>query len=108
MSYDQQELHSRLEKILKGFSIGSEVISPINEWLASGVDVDEIGEWLQAGCFSAGAAGRMENAGITPDQAALVTNAGDGIEDTIGFKVAKGILGLNEARRIITQTFWNS
>jgi hypothetical protein len=37
------------------------------------------------------------------------TRAGAGdYEETIGYKIIRGDLGLEEARRIITNAFWNS
>jgi hypothetical protein len=80
------------------------------EWLASGFDdPEEVGEWLDARCLTAGDAELLERAGLTPEQAALRTGAGaGGYEDTIGFKLSRGDLSLDEARRIITSEFWNS
>ena len=79
------------------------------EWIEHGFDdAEEVEGWLAAGCFEAAAARRLEEAGITPEQAALRTAAGDpAVEDTLGAKLARGELSLAEARRIITREFWN-
>lgn len=79
-------------------------------WMASGFeDAEEVDEWLAARCFSAAGARALEMAGITPDQAAMLTRAGTAsYEETIGYKIIKGDLSIDEARRIITSAFWNS
>jgi hypothetical protein len=79
-------------------------------WIDAGFeDTEEIDEWLSARCFHAEWAKRLEMAGVTPEQAALRTSAGRApYEETIGYKVAAGDLGLDEARRIITTAFWDS
>ena len=79
-------------------------------WVNAGFeDTDEIEEWLAAGCFSAEGARALDLAGITPDQAGMRTGAGAGnYEATIGYKIIKGDLTLEEAKRIITNAFWNS
>jgi hypothetical protein len=84
--------------------------SAAKEWIAAGFDDhEEVEEWLKARCFSARAAAQMEDFGITPQQAALRTKAGNSdYEDTIAFKVANEDLSLEEARRIINSEFWNS
>ena len=80
------------------------------EWLDAGFDdAEEVEDWLRARCFDAAGARRLEDAGITPEQAAMRTSAGaDGAEDTLGSKLTRGVLSFEEARRIITSEFWNS
>jgi hypothetical protein len=80
------------------------------QWMDSGFeDAEEVDEWLAARCFNAAGARALEMAGITPDQAAMLTRAGTGeYEETIGYKIIKGDLSIDEARRIITSAFWNS
>ena len=80
------------------------------EWVVAGFDdAEEIEEWLDARCLKPGGAQALERAGLTPEQAAFRTSAGrGGYEDTVGFKVCKGDLSFDEARRIITSEFWNS
>lgn len=81
-----------------------------HSWMASGFeDAEEVDEWLAARCFDAAGARALEMAGITPDQAAMLTRAGSAsYEETIGYKIIKGDLSIDEARRIITSAFWNS
>jgi hypothetical protein len=75
-------------------------------WVENGFDdAEEVESWLDAGCLDADAARRLEDAGITPEQAALRADA-DG-EETLGSRLARGELSLEEARRIITREFWN-
>ena len=104
MEDDLQEIAAVL--ITHGF-IDAAAMAP--SWVDAGFDdAEEVGEWLAARCFTADAAQRLENAGFTPAQAALRTNAGAGdYEDTIGFKLTNQDLSVSEARRIITSTFWN-
>jgi hypothetical protein len=78
-------------------------------WLSHGfTDADEVSDWLAARCFQPDRAHELERAGFTPEQAALRTAAGrGGYEDTVAFKVARGDLTLEEARRVVTSDFWN-
>lgn len=80
------------------------------EWVEAGFDdAEEIEEWLAARCFTPAGAQALERAGITPAQASLRTTAGrPDYEDTLGFKATNGHLSFEEARRIITNIFWNS
>jgi len=79
------------------------------EWIDAGFDdPGEVQEWILARCFSPDHARRLDDAGITPEQAALVTTAGlSSRADTVGHKVSTGEMSLEEARRIITSHFWN-
>ena len=79
-------------------------------WLDAGFDdAEEIAAWLAARCFKPRAAQSLDEAGITPEQAALVTRAGRAdYAETIASKLAANDLTLEEARRIITSDFWNS
>lgn len=78
-------------------------------WLAHGfTDAEEIADWLAARCFQPDRAQELERGGFTPEQAALRTATGrGGYEDTVAFKVARGDLTLEEARRVVTSDFWN-
>jgi hypothetical protein len=78
-------------------------------WLTHGfADAEEVEDWLAARCFRPDRAHELERAGFTPEQAALRTAAGRGdYEDTVAFKVARGDLTLEEARRVVTSDFWN-
>ncbi len=80
------------------------------EWVEAGfTDAEEVEDWLRARCFTAAGAASLEAAGLTPEQAAILTREGSGdYEDTLGFKVASGDLGLDEARRIATREFWDT
>ena len=79
------------------------------EWIDAGFDdPDEVQEWILARCFAPENARRLDDAGITPEQAALITTAGlSARTDTVGHKVSTGEISLEEARRIITSHFWN-
>lgn len=80
------------------------------EWLASGFEeAEEVEGWLAARCFTAESARALEEAGLTPEQAAIRTREGAGdYEDTLGYKITNGDLSLEEARRIITRDFWDT
>jgi hypothetical protein len=80
------------------------------EWIEAGFDdAEEVDDWLRARCFRADGAHALETAGITPEQAAIRTEAGTAnYDDTIGYKLTHGDLSFDEARRIITSLFWNS
>lgn len=83
--------------------------SVAQEWVDAGFDdPEEVEDWLRARCFSADGARALEMAGLTPEQAAIRTEAGTAsYEDTIGYKLIHGDLSFDEARRIITSEFWN-
>lgn len=89
---------------------GREAEAAAREWLREGFDdAEEVADWLGAQCFDAGGARRLEDAGITPEQAAMKTRGGaGGPEDTLGSRLVRGELSFEEARRIITDEFWNS
>ncbi len=78
-------------------------------WIDAGFEEpEEIDEWLAARCFSAEGARRLEMAGMTPEQAAMLTTSGrTDDEETIAYKLIKGDLSLDEARRIVTHAFWD-
>jgi hypothetical protein len=79
-------------------------------WLDAGfTDAEEVEDWLGARCFNPRHAQTLDAAGITPEQAALRTRAGRADdEETVACKFSRGDLTLEEARRIITNDFWNS
>ena len=67
-------------------------------WEQTGMESGEVEAWLEARCFDPEAAEDMDDVGITPDMASVRTDAGSGgYVDTVGFKVAAGDLGLEEA-----------
>lgn len=80
------------------------------EWAVAGfADAEEVDDWLSARCFTPAGALALDRAGLTPEQAAILTSAGtSGGEDTLGFKLTNGQLSFEEARRIITSDFWNA
>ena len=79
-------------------------------WTEAGFDdAEEVEDWLHARCFDAERARALELAGITPEQASIRTTAGRAsYDDTIGYKLARGDLSIEEAKRIITSAFWSS
>jgi hypothetical protein len=88
---------------------GAAVADVAEEWVNAGFDdPEEVDDWLRARCFSAAGAQSLEMAGLTPEQAAIRTGAGTAsYEDTIGYKLSRGDLSFDEARRIITSAFWD-
>ncbi len=94
------------------------------QWIDAGFDdAEEVDDWLRARCFSASAARALEDAGITPEQAATPMIAGSSgggdddssdsgsdrdVADTLGGKFTRGRISIDEARRIVTNDFWNS
>ncbi|HEX8128306.1 MAG TPA: hypothetical protein VF527_04330 [Pyrinomonadaceae bacterium] len=79
-------------------------------WLDAGfADPEDVDDWLRARCFDPRHAQTLDDAGLTPEQAALRTRAGrTDYEETVAYKLAHGDLTLEEARRIVTSDFWNS
>ena len=89
---------------------GASADAAARAWLDAGfTDADEVDDWLVARCFDPRQAASLEALGFTPEQAARRTRAGStDYEETIAFKLSRGDLSLEEARRIITSDFWNS
>jgi hypothetical protein len=87
----------------------SSIREQAKSWVVLGYDdPEEVESWLKARCFNAEGANMLDNAGITPEQAAITTTEGISPNpDTIGFKVVNGDLTVDEARRIVTREFWN-
>ena len=77
---------------------------------AAGFDsAEDVEDWLRARCFKAAGAKALDDAGLTPEQAAIRTREGaSDYEDTIGFKVSNGDLSTDAARRLATNSFWNT
>jgi hypothetical protein len=111
MDDDRVEERTAVERLLRRLGIDvTTAEADAAEWMDAGFDdAEEVEEWMRAGCESAKIARRLEDAGITPEQAAMRTTAGDAnYEDTIARKVTNGDLSIDEARRVITSSFWNS
>jgi hypothetical protein len=110
----QAETIRRISRVLEryhGPALGDAPAARVaQEWIDAGFDdPEEVDDWLRARCFRADGARALEAAGITPEQAAIRTQAGSSsYEDTIAYKLARGDLSFDEARRIITSEFWNS
>jgi hypothetical protein len=111
---ERAETISRISRVLEhhGESAlgGAPAVVAAQAWIDAGFDdPEEVDDWLRARCFQADGAHALEMAGITPEQAAIRTQAGTAdYEDTIGYKLTHGDLSFDEARRIITSEFWNS
>jgi|GEM_PF-2583801 len=68
------------------------------DWYDCGFTSLTVKSWLAARCYSAIAAKRFEEAGLTPEQAAETTDKGlGGYVDTIGYKVANRDMTTTEA-----------
>ena len=110
---DQRPLFSRICDALARYGEAALSGAPIENvayrWMTYGfMDAEDIEDWLAARCFDPARAHELERAGLTPEQAAARTSAGRGdYEDTIAFKISRGDLTLEEARRIVTSDFWN-
>jgi hypothetical protein len=71
-------------------------------WEETGFDAGEVDDWLNARCFDPDAAEDLDDVGITPQMASSKTGAGNGnYSDTVGYKVAAGDLGLEEACELL-------
>lgn len=70
-------------------------------WQHEGFTPTEAQAWLEARCFEPRAAAMLRHAGITPDEAAIITTEGRASRaDTIGYKVSNGGLSVEQAERI--------
>lgn len=105
-----QRITAALARHAQAAPAGDAAPATPQDWLDAGFDdPEEVEEWLSARCFSPAGASALERAGITPEQAAFRTRGGEpDYEETIGFKLSRGHLSPEEARRIVTNDFWNS
>ncbi len=117
MSYDNKHAQEAIGSICQALARYDESVTDnrsvenvARDWRDAGFeDAEEVEDWLRARCFKASAAHALDAAGITPEQAALSTTKGTTpYQDTIAYKFAQGDLSCEEARRIITNHFWNS
>ena len=84
------------------FAHGGDPDGATDAWEQAGFAGEEAEEWLLARCFTASAARDLADAGVTPLSARMRTSAGSGdYVDTVGFKVADGDLGPEEARDLL-------
>ena len=72
------------------------------EWADEGFDADEVSQWLEARCFAPGAADELRNHGISPEEAATPAERG-GLVGTIGYWVANGDQGADEAAALVAE-----
>ena len=105
-----EEIARALERCGEPATRGEPPASVAREWAAAGFDgAEDVEDWLRARCFKASGAKALDDAGLTPEQAAIRTREGAAdYEDTIGFKVSNGDLSTDAARRIATNSFWNT
>ncbi len=74
-------------------------------WIEAGFDAYEVEEWLNARCFDPGSARDLADAGMSPAEARMKTEAGSGgYADMVGFKVSIGDLEVEEARDLLGVT----
>jgi hypothetical protein len=100
---------TRIEDIMEvlghdDFSVGSEDPRDVaEEWADEGFTAKEVWQWIHvARCWSASAAGRLRDAGVTPNEAAVLTSEGTGgYVETVGYKVANCDLSSEDAVRIV-------
>jgi len=87
------------------FAHGGNPDDAAETWAESGFEAHEVEEWLRARCFDPSVARDLADAGVTPDVAAMRTEAGRGdYNDTVGFKVSDGDLEVEEARDLLGVT----
>lgn len=87
------------------FAHGGNPDDAAEAWAESRFTADDVDEWLKARCFHPSAARDLADAGVTPEMAAMRTEAGAGdYVDTVGFKVADGDLEVEEARDLVGAT----
>lgn len=111
---DQADLRQRIAQALVQHggpkAVNAEPAIVAAEWIEAGFDdAEEVADWLAARCFAPALARRLDAAGITPEQARLLTTEGRrDYRDTVAYKLSQNDLTIEEARRIITSDFWNS
>lgn len=87
------------------FAHGGNPDDAAETWAEADFTAAEVDEWLKARCFHPSSARDLADAGVTPEMAAIQTEAGAGdYVDTVGFKVADGDLEVEEARDLVGAT----
>lgn len=87
------------------FAHGGNPDDATEAWAEAGFTASEVDEWLKSRCFHPSSARDLADAGVTPEMAAIQTEAGAGdYVDTVGFKVADGDLEVEEARDLVGAT----
>lgn len=87
------------------FAHGGDPYETMQAWIEAGFGAHEVDEWLNARCFDPGSARDLADAGVSPAEACMKTNAGRGdYTDMVGFKVSAGDLEVEEARDLLGVT----
>ena len=84
------------------FAHGGNPYDTAEVWIESGFEVDDVEEWLSARCFDPSSARDLADAGVSPAETRMKTEAGRGdYTDTVGFKVSARDLEVEEARDLL-------
>lgn len=87
------------------FAHGGDPYDTAEAWLEAGFEAHEVDEWLNARCFDPSSARDLADAGVSPAEARMKTEAGRGdYTDMVGFKVSAGDLEVEEARDLLGVT----
>lgn len=79
----------------------AEIEDTATEWRLAGFSPADAEEYVEAGCFDAGAAAVLRELGCTPEIAARSTLAGLGsYEGTIGYKAANNDLSVEQIKLV--------
>lgn len=81
------------------FAHGGDVEGTAQEWADAGFTAQAAAAWLDAECFTAYAARRLADAGVTPTQAAVADSEACGYAATIGYKIANGDMDIEDINR---------
>lgn len=84
------------------FAHGGNPDDTAETWADTGLEANEVDEWLLARCFDPNCARDLADAGVTASMARMKTDAGAGdYVDTVGFKVSTGDIEVDEARDLV-------
>ena len=84
------------------FAHGGDPDDTAETWVEAGFEADEVDEWLNARCFDPSAARDLADAGVSPAEARMKTDAGRGdYTETVGFKVSTGDIEVEEGRDLL-------
>lgn len=81
---------------------GGNIHGTAREWVELGFAPSQVRAWLNARCFEPVSAVKLQAAGISPKQAAIVVYVGQGsYREMVGYAVSNGDMTIAEARLVL-------
>lgn len=78
---------------------GQRLLDVAQEWMETGFFSEQVGQWIDVGCFYPNVAFEANELGISPEQFGRITDDA-GYTHTLAFKVCNGDLGFTDAAKL--------